>query len=104
MIIPILQKTARVTSFVTVAGVTATSYYYYFVHDNGYYYKTSSWKKLDDKVQNLIDGKESIRYVGIGELVDRPVDIHVRSNSETFKDIWNAEVRRAVEWLYSVGK
>ncbi|EDO16446.1 hypothetical protein Kpol_1066p10 [Vanderwaltozyma polyspora DSM 70294] len=98
-----MSKIWKFTSFATISSVAAASLYLYAIDKNGYYYEKSKFKQVTDRVRKLIDGDETFKYVTIDDFVSGPTQIQTRSRGETFKDLWNAEVRRTAQWIYSLG-
>lgn len=98
----------KLTSFSAMAGAIAGSYYIYFVRDNGYYYNKSALKRVNDKVQDVVEKRGNVENVfqeRIEMLKDRTArDLSVRSQSEMFKDLWNQQIRNTVDWIYSWGR
>ena len=103
-----MRLLSRLTSFSLGAVTAATSYYLYFIYDNGYYYNHSVFKQIDDTVRDSIENStplDSIFKRDINILNNKnPQNIEVRYMKETFKDMWNAQIRNTVEWIYSFGK
>ena len=99
-----MSRVFKLTSFAVLSTTIAVSYYHYAVKDNGFHYETSEWKKINDKVKRVVDGTDVIQFSGLSDRIKTPTDVIVRPRGETFKDLWNSEVRRTVQWIYSFGE
>lgn len=96
-----MSKIVKLGSITLISSALATSYYFYAVDKYGYHYNHSMWKKVSDKTRGLLDRKQDIERSSppspeMREVVQRPM-------SETFKDLWNEQIREAVNWVYSLG-
>ncbi|QLL33897.1 hypothetical protein HG536_0F02220 [Torulaspora globosa] len=96
-----MSKLLKLGSITLVSTALATSYYFYAVDRDGYHYNRSVWKKVSDRTRGLLDRKQDLERSSphtteLREVIQRPV-------SETFKDLWNEQVREIVRWVYSLG-
>ncbi|SCV03791.1 LAMI_0H10990g1_1 [Lachancea mirantina] len=93
-----MSKLLKLSSTAFLASVLTSSYYFYAVDRDGYHYQNSSWKRMSDYVQGVIDRREDI--VGATSS-DKPHDVVIRPFGETVKDLWNQQVRDVASWVYS---
>lgn len=96
-----MSKVFKLGSIAIASSALATSYYFYAIDRDGYHYNHSMWKKISDKTQGILDRNQDIERSSphtsqVREVVQRPI-------SETFKDLWNDQIRETVSWVYSFG-
>ncbi|SCU86936.1 LADA_0E01090g1_1 [Lachancea dasiensis] len=96
-----MSKILKLASITCLSSVLGGAAYMYIVDRNGYHYQNSSWKRVSDHVQGILDRRDDIIVHQTGQ---KAREVVVRPLSETMKDMWNAQVRSTADWVYSWGK
>ncbi|SCU80896.1 LAFA_0C01684g1_1 [Lachancea sp. 'fantastica'] len=96
-----MSKILKLTSVACLTSVLAGASYMYVINRNGYHYQNATWKRVSDHVQGILDRKDDLVVHQRGQ---KAQDVVIRPMGETLKDLWNAQIRSSVDWIYSWGK
>ncbi|KAG0661112.1 Aim5p [Monosporozyma unispora] len=97
----ILLKTAQKTVLPTIL---ATTYYIYFIQDNGHYYNQSYYKRVNDKVNNILSHQHDSprhKYNHL-YLTNTESQLFISNNRELYKDIWNRQILKLWNCINSI--